>query len=105
MDTMFDKLGDYLREYIETGNAPKSHKKPIQTKESQDEIKKIPSHLINEFSIFGYKDNLPDYTEIKATYAKLIKELHPDTSKKNNTTIKLMEIQSAFEKIKKIYKK
>lgn len=106
MDTMYDKLGDLLRDYIESGELPKPRKKTKPIDNSENLKNTIPANLVKEFNIFGYTETLPEFPEIRSKYAKLLKEVHPDTSEKNiSSPTRIMELTEAFEKIKKIYEK
>jgi len=114
MDTMFDKLGDLLSQCLKTGEfpEPKTNEKTNKKKDF------IPSSLIKEFSILGFNQSssqehsnlipLPDFSEIRITYKKLLKEIHPDTTKETildnkNISEKIEQITDAYSKIKEWY--
>ncbi|MBO5137286.1 MAG: hypothetical protein J6B81_02140 [Spirochaetaceae bacterium] len=114
MSTMFDRLGKKLSQCLESGEFP-SKKKEASTNEACTKV--IPLELRKEFELFGYERiideeqkqlaQVPDFSDIRAKYASLIKQIHPDTASsslnKDTVAFQLEKITVAFNKLKKWY--
>jgi hypothetical protein len=107
---MYDKMGDLLNEYLETGNLPPPlkkapRKKPVKAAIPREKMP-IPAYLVQEFSLLGFADILeaPALTDCRKAYHALIKEYHPDTQTQDGDTAqKTDEIVQAFKKIQSWY--
>lgn len=111
METMFDRLGDLLNKCLETGEfpEPKAEQKSPENDVNPNE-NPIPKEFIKDFALLGFNQNaeMPALNEVHSAYAKLIKEIHPDTSQDNIDSSfaseKITEISSAYKRIKTLYK-
>jgi hypothetical protein len=89
---MYDKLGDMLSDYLETGRMPPPRKQPDDSpgesvtarrvEHPAPKEKKIPEYLVGDFYELGFV-NLsvtPKLSQVKKKYRALMKSLHPDMS-------------------------
>ncbi len=110
METMFDRLGDLLNKCLETGEfpEPKTEETPINNGKSNKNS--IPKKFIKDFALLGFNQitELPTLNEVHSAYAKLMKEIHPDTSTDkinlNSVADEIAKISSAYKRIKTLYK-
>jgi hypothetical protein len=90
---MYDKLGDMLNDFLETGRMPpKRDKRTVgespegtadaNTGEGIPQEQTIPDYLLNDFYALGFTrlTRTPRFSECKKAYRRLIKANHPDTS-------------------------
>lgn len=111
METMFDRLGDLLNKCLETGEfpEPKTEQKSPENDVNPNE-NPIPKEFIKDFALLGFNQNaeMPALNEVHSAYAKLIKEIHPDTStdkiNSNSVADEIAKISSAYKRIKTLYK-
>ena len=107
MDTMFDRLGDLLNKCLETGEFPKPK---AEKKTPENDVNPIPKEFIKDFTLLGFNQitEIPALNDVHSAYAKLIKEIHPDTSQDNIDSSfvaeKIAEISSSYKRIKTLYK-
>lgn len=121
MSTMFDRLGEMLNECLETGEFPEP--KPVhkvraeQKPDSTPQRRHIPYTLVKEFALLGFKRTpepgaepagLPEFTTVRKAYARILKELHPDTAHNlishKDLTEQLHAVTEAYNTVKKWYK-
>jgi hypothetical protein len=107
---MYDKMGDLLKGYLETGNLPPPlkkapRKKPVKAAMPREKMP-MPVHLVREFSLLGFADmrEAPAFKDCRKAYHALIKKYHPDTKKQDGDTAeKTDEIVQAYKKIQNWY--
>jgi hypothetical protein len=92
---MYDKLGQMLNEFLETGALPPLREKKIDVEESaigvfkqnqrQRELPPVPDYLLGDFYALGFYNlaKTPRFAQIKKRYRALAKARHPDTKKKS----------------------
>jgi hypothetical protein len=108
---MYDKMGDLLNEYLETGNLPPprrkvARKKSVKAAVSPREKMPVPAYLAREFGLLGFADvqEAPALKDCRKAYHALIKKYHPDTKKQDGDTAeKADEIVQAFKRIQSWY--
>ena len=107
---MYDKMGDLLKGYLETGNLPPPRKSATQreTAKANKAREKVlmPAFLMGEFSLLGFADiqEAPALKDCRKAYHALIKKYHPDTQMQDaDTAGKTDEIVQAYKKIQNWY--
>jgi hypothetical protein len=107
---MYDKMGDLLNDYLETGALP-----PLREKTARKETAKankarekvlMPAFLMGEFCLLGFADiqEAPALKDCRKAYHALIKKYHPDTQMQDaDTAGKTDEIVQAYKKIQNWY--
>jgi hypothetical protein len=113
---MYDKLGQMLNEFLETGAMPPAREKKIDVEESdgrvfkqnqkQREIPPVPDYLLGDFHALGFYNlaKTPRFAQIKKRYRALAKATHPDT-KKNLENQARRETSSALGALVESYRK
>jgi len=88
---MYDKLGDMLNDFLETGRMPPKRTRHTSEKPSKTDSEPardesggpvIPDYLLADFYLLGFTrlTTTPRFSECKKAYRRLVKVLHPDTS-------------------------
>ncbi len=94
-DSMYDRLGDLLKETLESGILP-------HTEESiQTEMKSVPPDVKEAFKLLGV-DSLSSPEECLKAYRTKLKRYHPDNNS-DNPIVQKVAAQKTRELIK-IYK-
>lgn len=110
METMFDRLGDLLNKCLETGEFPEPKTEETPKNNGNSNKNPIPKEFIKDFALLGFNQNaeMPALNDVHSAYAKLIKEIHPDTStdkiNSNSVADEIAKISSAYKRIKTLYK-
>ncbi len=122
---MFDKLGDMLNECLEKGEIPQPppkrsyHREEYNLQEGTEEQEPItlPRDVEAALELLGLAGTgqqestlaLPSLAQVRAAYAQLLKEAHPDTATEETSSTqaaqRIAQLTSAFNKIRDFYKK
>jgi hypothetical protein len=113
---MYDKLGQMLNEFLETGALPPAREKKTdedaercgssKKTERQRELPPAPDYLLGDFHALGFFNlsKTPRFAQIKKRYRALAKAKHPDT-KKNLENQRQDETSSALGALVESYRK
>lgn len=93
MASMYDKLGDLLKDALDKGEIP--HK--------QQETQEIPENIKIILNILKVENPL-DKKEISTKYHELLKKLHPDTRDQNGVYIIYNGKQLDINTLQNLYK-
>ena len=135
MSSLFDKLGDMLNECLEKGEIPQPQPKRTYYQKAvftdadssqqdftveQVETKKttitLPREVEEALSLlgFGLANNqqqelpIPSLGEVRAAYAQLLKEAHPDTATEETSSTqaaqRIAQLTSAFTTVRDFYR-
>ena len=121
---MFDKLGDMLNECLEKGEIPQPppkrsyHREEYNLQEGTEEQEPItlPRDVEAALELLGLAGTgqqestlaLPSLAQVRAAYAQLLKEAHPDTATEETSSTqaaqRIAQLTSAFNKIRDFYR-
>lgn len=127
---MFDKLGDMLNECLEMGQIPPARPRRRVYKNQEDlsaashgseqalaESLSLPHDIEEAFVLLGLIPTegddeitaLPALGQVRASYARLLKEAHPDTAQQGidppHAAQRIARLTSAFTKVREWYRK
>lgn len=122
---MFDKLGDMLNECLEKGEIPQPppkrsyHREEYNLQEGTEEQEPItlPRDVEAALELLGLAGTgqqestlaLPSLAQVRAAYAQLLKEAHPDTATEETSSTqaaqRIAQLTSAFTTVRDFYKK
>ena len=121
---MFDKLGDMLNECLEKGEIPQPppkrsyHREEYNLQEGTEEQEPIPLPRDVEAALellglagTGQQEStlaLPSLAQVRAAYAQLLKEAHPDTATEETSSTqaaqRIAQLTSAFTTVRDFYR-
>lgn len=122
---MFDKLGDMLNECLEKGEIPQPPPKRSYHREENDfqegieqqEPITLPRDVEAALELLGLTGteqegqttlSLPTLPQIRAAYAQLLKEAHPDTTQEDITSAesarRISQLTEAFNKVREWFR-
>ena len=117
-ESMYDRLGDFLKDALDSGEIPQYEANYFSFEnkvEEHNEQKKNSSIFFKlkrnpnpkEERAFSKLECTPEnsFEEIKKIYHQKLKQLHPDTSnvKKSENTEEMIELINAYEILKALY--
>ncbi|AEE16609.1 hypothetical protein [Treponema brennaborense] len=135
MESIYDKLGDMLHSYLETGELPPRRERPPRKQNRENgenaddslpgsELRTVPPKLTADFARLGLLPDkneaglpaAPEFRRVRAAYARALKRIHPDTAEPPEaeplrktggaeTAEKLQALTAAFSRIKAWYEK
>ena len=121
---MFDKLGDMLNECLEKGEIPQPppkrsyHREEYNLQEGTEEQEPItlPRDVEAALKLLGLTGTgqqestlaLPSLAQVRAAYAQLLKEAHPDTATEETSSTqaaqRIAQLTSAFTTVRDFYR-
>lgn len=121
---MFDKLGDMLNECLEKGEIPQPppkrsyHREEYNLQEGTEEQEPItlPRDVEAALELLGLAGTgqqestlaLPSLAQVRAAYAQLLKEAHPDTATEETSSTqaaqRIAQLTSAFTTVRDFYR-
>ena len=121
---MFDKLGDMLNECLEKGEIPQPppkrsyHREEYNLQEGTEEQEPITLRRDVEAALellglagTGQQEStlaLPSLAQVRAAYAQLLKEAHPDTATEETSSTqaaqRIAQLTSAFTTVRDFYR-
>lgn len=125
MSSMFDKLGDMLNECLEKGEIPQPPPKRSYHREDdsrqdgtmEQEPITLPRDVEAALEFLGLAGakteghthlSLPTLAQVRAAYAQLLKEAHPDTAQENITSAesaqRISQLTQAFNKVREWFR-
>jgi len=131
MSSMFDKLGDMLNECLEKGEIPQPppkrsyHREEYNLQEGTEEQEPItlPRDVEQALDLLGLGEAtqtgqftgqteaflpIPSLSQVRAAYAQLLKEAHPDTAQEEITSAqaaqRIDQLTNAFNRVREWYR-
>ena len=124
MSSLFDKLGDMLNECLEKGEIPQPppkrsyHREEYNLQEGTEEQEPItlPRDVEAALELLGLAGTgqqestlaLPSLAQVRAAYAQLLKEAHPDTATEETSSTqaaqRIAQLTSAFTTVRDFYR-
>jgi hypothetical protein len=120
---MYDKLGDMLNDFLETGKMPPPRNSTAQFQQEPPDAEaareplpvsrhepRVPEYLIPDFYALGFVNltETPALSQVKEKYRALAKSLHPDTRKDSladsEERRRLTRLVDAFKRVSEWYR-